>query len=162
GLLGALTPQSRPKAKLNLVDAYVVDVNRDMVITGATAQTGRGALFDGAIGRDFLVALNADLSSYPAKLVSALFSSRAQVRNLIFYPRDMRNDGPVGLSGAAVSDATGAFIGYRFFVQDLSPSTRTAKELSHYQSILNAFAAHVPNLVVVKDIEGRYLTANPL
>jgi len=113
------------------------------------------------IGRDFLTALEVDLRSYSAKQFGSLIRARTDVRNLRLDKLDA-NYSTVTVNAFPIRAADGTFGGYRCTVIDPDRPVRRNRPVNQYESVLSAFVGHVPNMVVVKDVEGRYITLNPL
>ena len=65
------------------------------------------------------------------------------------------------LSGEPVTDASGAFTGYRGVGRDVSLLKQAEEEIAHSRQFLNALIDAIPSPVLVKDARHRYVGANP-
>jgi diguanylate cyclase (GGDEF)-like protein/PAS domain S-box-containing protein len=116
-----------------------------------------------AIGCDLFKVL--DLSDTDASATEFCIKFRAfeKIQNARFVRKsECALDRTLIINGTPVWSQQGDFEGYRCTVSDVSKAVRASSDLDPYEAVLGAFIRHVPNLIVVKDVEGRYLAVNPL
>ena len=118
---------------------------------------------DAAIGCHFLSVVGAELNASTIVEFNNTFHTGGKIRRLRFKcsGNDMGTR-TVLIDGAPLYKDDGKFDGYRCTATDISSASLPGSELSDYEAVLGAFVRHVPNLVVMKDVEGRFMAANPL
>jgi diguanylate cyclase (GGDEF)-like protein/PAS domain S-box-containing protein len=144
---------------------WQITIDPSMIITSVhppvEGENHEGAFERDIIGRDFLTALEVDLRSYSAKQFGSLIRARADVRNLRLDKWDS-NRSTLTVNAFPIRETDDTFSGYRCTVIDPDRPVLRNRPVNQYEAVLAAFVGHVPNMVVVKDIEGRYITLNPL
>ena len=91
------------------------------------------------------------------------FKAQERISNVKFVRHTLWGaDRTLFISGVPMKSETGDFAGYDCTVADVSAAFASAQETRHDGAALDAFIRHLPNLVVVKDVEGRFLAVNPL
>lgn len=117
-----------------------------------------------AIGRNLFDLLSVEINPTAAVAFHNAFRAQDKIRNARFTRgADDGRDLVMLISGVPTFDRDGVFEGYRCTVSDISSAVSSGPiEASDYAAMLAAFIRHVPNMVVMKDIEGRFMAVNPL
>lgn len=114
-----------------------------------------------AIGRNLFDLLQVGVNPTAAVAFHNAFRAQDKIRNARF--RRQTDDGRtlvVLISGVPMFDSDGLFEGYQCTVSDVTEALQPGATSDH-EAILAAFIRHVPTMVVMKDIEGRFMAANP-
>lgn len=117
-----------------------------------------------AIGRPLLELLDIETNPTAAVEFNTAFRAREPVRNLRFARAGEDGREVVFLiSGAPLFDGAGGLEGYQCTVVDVSGALpAVACNAGDYEAILAAFIRHAPSMVVMKDVEGRFMAVNAL
>lgn len=150
-----------------IADIWQFWLDENMTITVILPPTGINiADFpcgDAAIGCHFSSVVGAELNASILIEFGNAFHTGGKIRRLRF--KCSGNDTgtrTVLIDGAPLFKENGIFDGYRCTATDITSTSSLNAELSDYEAVLGAFVRHVPNLVVMKDVEGRFMAANPL
>jgi diguanylate cyclase (GGDEF)-like protein/PAS domain S-box-containing protein len=112
------------------------------------------------VGKPFVELLTpASRTAYENRLASLKLTGRMPDLDLDFF----RKNGtilPVALSSAAIQDADRTFQGSRCTLFDITERKRAERKVEASESRLLAFLSHIPAVIFVKDLEGRYLYVN--
>jgi diguanylate cyclase (GGDEF)-like protein/PAS domain S-box-containing protein len=166
------TFSSAPQAAANNQVAAIADIWQfwlDAAMTISLILPPSGASFDmfpcgeSAIGRPLFEVIDLESNVTNAVELYNRFRAQEKFHNVKFSLGGVGAPARVVLiSGTPVFNTSGEWQGYRCTVADVTAATGAANDIREYEAILAAFIRHVPNLVVVKDVEGRYMALNPL
>ncbi|MEQ9121289.1 MAG: PAS domain-containing protein, partial [Alphaproteobacteria bacterium] len=66
----------------------------------------------------------------------------------------------IRVSGRPLHDETGAFVGYRGVASDVTAERLAAKRLSENEALMSTVLDNMPNLITIRDLNGRIAMAN--
>ncbi|MHB1205741.1 MAG: putative bifunctional diguanylate cyclase/phosphodiesterase [Rhodospirillaceae bacterium] len=117
-----------------------------------------------AIGRPLFDLVSIEHNATAAVEFYNGFRAQEKIQNVKFVrPGDSGAEITMLISGAPHFAEDGGFEGYQCTVSDVSSvAGRAGNDTGDYEAILGAFIRHVPNMVVMKDVEGRFMAVNPL
>lgn len=117
----------------------------------------------GAHGRRLFDVLDVAMIERGALDFARAFKAHQDIKNCKFVRRRASGEyHTLIISGVAVFNEAQAFQGYHCTVADITAAAGAGPDTRHQAAALDAFIRHLPNLVVVKDVEGRFLAVNPL
>jgi PAS domain S-box-containing protein len=118
---------------------------------------------ENAIGRGLFESAGISAHAPAAIDFSHQFETRQKIHNVRFTLKNARGiEKTLLVNGAVIWGGEGDFEGYRCTVAEIPHAATTAQDLQRNDAVLNAFIRHGPNLIVIKDVEGRYVAVNPL
>jgi diguanylate cyclase (GGDEF)-like protein len=106
-----------------------------------------------AIGQPFVDVIGIERNAEAVVEFHGCFRAQERIINARFVNARGRT---VLVNGAPQWNDAGELEGFRCTAADITPSMEGPGVSTDYGAMLDAFIAHAPNLVVIKDLEGRY------
>jgi PAS domain S-box-containing protein len=149
-----------------LADVWQFQLDADMTVVDVTApdimEASMCMIAPHAVGKNFLEAINVERDVWACAAFKRLYTANARIRNATFVRLgEQMMDATLLVNAEPVWSDDGNFWGYRCVVSNISATINATRETAYSEAILGTFVCNVPNLIVVKDVEGHYLTLNP-